>query len=286
MFKITKQSIISRIQTFVTQLQTKRKERNMLDIGIGLLFVILLLSFFSEYLDSSLGGGFGTILTPVLMMFGFEPMQIVPAILISEICTGIGASYMHNKQGNVNLTRFQNGTPKDFKIASLISICSVVGSLIGVFFIFNLPKFYVKLYIGIIVFAMGVIVLATQKMILNFSWIRMTTISLIASFNKAISGGGYGPLVTSGQILSGVESKSTVGITSIAEALTCIVGLIAYMAIGKPIDYKLAVILSFGAIASVPLAGISVKKIPKDKVRLAIGILTTALGSYTLYKLF
>ena len=63
----------------------------------------------------------------------------------------------------------------------------------------------------------------------------------IASFNKGMSGGGYGPIVTVGQILSGVEGKSAVGITSLAEGLTCLVGVITYIFISKsPIDWKLA----------------------------------------------
>jgi len=32
----------------------------------------------------------------------------------------------------------------------------------------------------------------------SFSWKRLIAIGLISSFNKGISGGGYGPLVTGG----------------------------------------------------------------------------------------
>ena len=39
-------------------------------------------------------------------------------------------------------------------------------------------------------------------------WLAAVTVAAVASFNKAVPGGGYGPLVTSGQILSGVQGKA------------------------------------------------------------------------------
>ena len=43
--------------------------------------------------------------------------------------------------------------------------------------------------------------------------------STIASFNKGTSGGGYGSVVTGGQLPAGVDGENAVGITSIAEGL-------------------------------------------------------------------
>ncbi len=108
---------------------------------------------------------------------------------------------------------------------------------------------------------------------------------LVASFNKGISGGGYGPVVTGGQILSGVEGKSAVGITSLAEGLTCLVGIIAYVLVSKnSIDWKLAPLIIAGAVFSVPLSAISVKKIRSRDLKLAIAVLTIILGILTIMK--
>lgn len=100
-----------------------------------------------------------------------------------------------------------------------------------------------------------------------------------------MSGGGYGPVVTGGQILSGVEGKSAVGITSLAESLTCLVGVIAYVLISKnPVDWKLAPFIIIGAVLSVPLCAKSVKWISTKKLKLAIALLTIALGILTIVK--
>jgi uncharacterized membrane protein YfcA len=110
-------------------------------------------------------------------------------------------------------------------------------------------------------------------------------LGLVASFNKGISGGGYGPVVTGGQILSGVEGKSAVGITSLAEGLTCLVGIITYLLVSKnPIDWRLAPLIIAGAVFSVPLCAKSVKKISSRDLKLAIAVLTIILGVLTIMK--
>jgi len=83
---------------------------------------------------------------------------------------------------------------------------------------------------------------------------------LMAAFNKGISGGGYGPVVTSGQIMSGVKSKKATGITSLAEGLTCLVGVITYLIFtNHAIEWELAPSLVLGAVLSVPFAAYTVK---------------------------
>ena len=64
-----------------------------LAFGIGITIVII--AFFAEYIDSTLGMGYGTTLTPLLILFGFEPLQVVPAVLLSELVTGLLAGFTH-----------------------------------------------------------------------------------------------------------------------------------------------------------------------------------------------
>ena len=108
----------------------------------------------------------------------------------------------------------------------------------------------------------------------------------IASFNKGMSGGGYGSVVVGGQMLSGIDGKNAVAITSLAEGLTCIVGVIVYYLIIGPVDFNLALPLAVGAILSVPFAVLFTKKINAEKLRIIIGIVTIVLGASTLLKVF
>ena len=249
---------------------------------IELSVLIIVLAFVCEYVDSSLGMGYGTTLTPLLLIMGYNPLQIVPAVLLSELITGLSAGFMHHKAKNVNL---KVGT-KDFKIAMIMAVCSIFGSLIAVFVALNVSILYVKLYIGILVFSMGVIILATLSRTFKFSWKKITSLGFLAAFNKGISGGGYGPLVTSGQILSGVNSKNAIGITSLAEGLTCMVGVTTYLVFtNHRIEWNLAPSLLVGAVLSVPFAALTVKRFSGSHLKLIVGIATLILGLLTLGKI-
>ena len=71
--------------------------------------LVFLVALGCEYLDSSLGMGYGTTLTPILLLAGFAPLDIVPAILLSEALTGAAAGLLHQRDGNVNFLR--DGAP-------------------------------------------------------------------------------------------------------------------------------------------------------------------------------
>ncbi|MBA3064617.1 sulfite exporter TauE/SafE family protein, partial [Candidatus Woesearchaeota archaeon] len=72
------------------------------ELALGIGITIAIIAFFAEYIDSTLGMGYGTILTPLLLLFGFNPLQVVPAVLLSELITGLLAGFTHHKAGNVN----------------------------------------------------------------------------------------------------------------------------------------------------------------------------------------
>jgi uncharacterized membrane protein YfcA len=277
----------------------------MLELTLWTIIIIAVIAFLCEYMDSTLGMGYGTTLTPVFLLMGFSPMQIVPAILLSELISGLLAGFFHHREGNVDLKprtadifkirnmlsplgyieTFRKTVPLHLKVALLLAVCSIAGTVAAVFVAVNIPKFWLKLYIGCLVLSMGIVILVCFNKDFKFSWKRISFLGLLASFNKGMSGGGYGPVVTGGQVLSGMEGKSAVGITSLAEGLTCAVGVITYTLISKnTVDWKLAPCIIIGAVLSVPLSAKSVKIMSERKLKLAIALLTIALGILTIVK--
>lgn len=238
-------------------------------------------AFISEYLDSGLGMGYGTALSPILIMLGYSPLKVVPAILVSQLVTDIAACISHHNCCNVNLKI----NAKDFKIALILGLISSVGVIISVIVALKIPKWILTLYIGLLVTSMGFLILISINKAVHFSWRKIIGISFLAAFNKGMSGGGYGPLVMGGQILSGVTPKNAVGITAFAEAVTCFVGFIVYLIMGKAIDWKLTILLLVFATPAVPLAALTVKNTHLDKLKKYIGILIIILGLFTLLKI-
>jgi len=245
-------------------------------------FAIALLALVCEFVDSTLGMGYGTTLTPLLLLLGFDPLQVVPAVLVSELITGLAGAISHNEAGNLDLKKGS----MHLKIAVVLGLCSMVGAVIGVNLAVNISKDTLKLIIGIIVLGVGIVILLTRGKNFKFSWKKILALGLVASFNKALSGGGYGPLVMGGQLVSGVEGKPAIGITSLAEGLTCLVGVILFIIAGEFTDLSLAVALALGAICSLPFCAYTVRKMTQDWLVMAIALLTIILGGWTLYKVF
>lgn len=242
---------------------------------------LVLLAFVCELVDSTLGMGYGTTLTPILLALGFEPIEIVPAVLFSESITGVLAGVLHHEFGNVNL---KSGS-RDFKVTLTLTGLSAVGVLLAVIIAVNVPSWVVKLYIGILVFSLGVLLVRNHKQDYPFSWRRIAGLGCLAAFNKGISGGGYGPVVTAGQVLSGVRGRNAVGIASLAEGITSIVGCGVYFLNGTPFAWQLISSLLLGAVFSVPISAYVVSRLPTGRLTFIIGGMSTALGGYTLVRL-
>lgn len=83
------------------------------------ILILILICFVCELMDSSLGMGYGTTLTPILLAIGYEPLQIVPTILLSEFLSGLSASVFHSRAGNVDFTSKKS---RHSKIAIILAL--------------------------------------------------------------------------------------------------------------------------------------------------------------------
>ncbi len=224
--------------------------------------------------------GYGTILSPLLLIAGFSPLEVVPAILLSQAMGGFSASLFHHKQGNVNF----GAKTHDSKVVYVITSFGVVATIAAVFIAVNISRVAVKTYIGALVLLMGLIMLSGYSF--RFSFKKMVFVGLISAFNKGMSGGGFGPVVTGGQIISGQHHKSAIGVTTMAEAPICIVGFLTYMLTKGITDWSIVAVLSVGAILATPLGAITTKRIGDRYLKLILGLLVAVLGAWTLLKVW
>jgi len=250
------------------------------DVAWRSAMVLFGLAFVCELVDSGLGMGYGTILTPVLLFMGYKPHDIVPTVLLSELLSGFTAAFFHNTVKNVEL----NLRGADFRPAAILAGGSIVGVTVGVLTAIRVPADVLKLGIGCIIFTSGLVVIVLARRVIRYRSLNMLALAAVASFNKAASGGGYGPLVTSGQILSGVRTQASVGITSFAEAFTCLFAVILFLLKGGSINPVLLIPMCGGALLSVPFAVAAIKRSREVQLRLIIGVVTLIMGAFTIYK--
>jgi uncharacterized membrane protein YfcA len=250
-------------------------------LGAQTIAIIFFAAMFCEFVDSSLGMGYGTTLTPMLLLAGFQPLQVVPCVLLSELATGLTAGIMHHRDGNVDLRNDRQAR----ETLLMLSLLSGLGAAGAVMLAIKVPKVWLNGIIAVIIVSVGIVILATIRRQFQYRKRHMVLVGTIAAFNKGLSGGGYGPLTTAGQVVSGLSSKQAVAITSLAESITCAVGLTAYLILQNgALDLSLAIPMSVGALLSVPLATMTVRLFPEKFMRASVGITTCILGMITLAK--
>jgi uncharacterized membrane protein YfcA len=244
--------------------------------------VLLWLSFASGYVDSSLGMGYGVTLTPILLILGYHPLDVVPAVLASQLAHGLVAAVAHHTIGNVD---FKPGA-RAFRIVLAVAGSSVAGTVGAVFVAINIPEKILEAWIGILVFFIGVITLASFGRHLKFSWPKVLSLGVFAGFNKGTTGGGYGPVITGGQLVFGIPAANAVAITTTAETFACIAGSLTFLLGSGAVSWHLTPFLTVGAVAAVPFSALTVRVLKPLQLKISVGVLTSALGTLLLLKLF
>jgi uncharacterized membrane protein YfcA len=262
---------------------------------IELIPLVIILAFIFETMDSCAGMGFGTGLTPLLFILGYEPLQVVPILLISEAITGFTASYFHQEFENV---RFKIRKPYsiDTKIMLNIALIGCMAIIVSVFLTYysiKPDKILIKTYVAILVLIMGIIAIIKLKIkTTSYKPKILTMFSALAGFNKGIGAGGYGPVVMLGQIFSGIYEKTATAIVSLAEGIVSIVGVAAFILI--PVIQKTTIEIDFLLLPSVFTGGFVaalfspylVRIFPNKLWKVFIPVYAIGIGVYVLYSLY
>ena len=252
-------------------------------------WVILICAFF-EYMDSAGGMGYGTALTPLMLMAGFDPKQVVPCVMITEMVTGLVAGLVHGEFENVEWKlRPMNETTKLVLMVAVTGMIASMISISAVYKIFQLHKFWIKLYVTVLLVVMGICSVLTAKTFKKYRPSLMWIFAFVGGFNKGVGGGGYGPVITVGGLLSGVPVKSMVAITSLAEGLTCFAAVVMWFALlstGVVVDYMLLPSFVIGTILAAVAAPYTTRVLPEKFWKFAVPVYCCMLAAYSFYKIW
>lgn len=242
-------------------------------MDVWVILIVFLFAFILEFVDAFAGMGYGT-LAPALLLLGFSPLELIPAVIITSMLLSILAGILHHFGGNVDFSL----DSKSLKIALILMGFGIIGILIGVFVALNIPEYLLKTYIGTVIIILGFVTLLLNSTF-SFSWLKVIVLGAVAAFNKGMTGGGYGPVLANGQILAGIKSKKAVAITALSEGVVSAAGIIAYLFVaGISLNWTLIIALSIGGILSTPLAVYAMKKIHPSKVKKAVAIASIIIG--------
>lgn len=256
---------------------------------------VILLAFVFETMDSAAGMGFGTALSPVLLLvFGFDPLAVVPVLLISETVTGLLSGWMHNEFENVavSLSRPLNDETKAVVLITGVAALGTIVSVLLAYFAIQFDSAIINAYVTILVFLMAIVALLREHFKpaadAEYRPRGLVGFAALAGFNKGI-GGGFGPVTTMGQLYSGVYEKAAAAISSLSEGLASLVGIVTYFAIeaaGADLNFMLLPSILTGSFLAAVVAPYSVRVIPNRIYRYVIPGYAVAIAVFLIYSLF
>jgi uncharacterized membrane protein YfcA len=255
----------------------------------GIIWWVVLAAIIFEFLDAAAGMGYGTAFTPLLIFFGFDPLQIVPVVMIQQGLAGLCGAYLHREFENVEWRiRPMSETIRLWLIIGGAGCLAVLFSVTAVYGIFKVAKIWIQLYVALLLVAMGVISLFHAKRKKTYKPRHMVFYGALAGFNKGIGGGGYGPVITVGGLLSGVPAKSMMAVTALSEGSVCLVSIVAWLALlsqGVTIDFILLPSMILGSIVAVIAAPYTTRVMPEKLWQWVVPVYCCILAALSLWKL-
>ena len=253
-----------------------------MELTLQILLIVGLMGFVGAFVDSSFGMGYG-MLAPFLIILGFDPLLVVPVLLLAQMIAGFTGTVFHTLYKNVKIDMEKK---VNLKVTAIFTLSGMLGMFIAVWIAVNLPDFIMMLYIGIMVVIVGIIMF--KKIKLQFSWNKLYLISGFAAFNKAFSGGGYGPIATTGQIVTGRGHKQAIAVSNFSEAFLSGFGFLMYFILNGFSDlllfFQMIIIMGISSIIAPPLGALLLKNIKKEKANMVIGTVSVVLGLITIIR--
>ncbi|MBD3220862.1 TSUP family transporter [bacterium] len=268
----------------------------MIDLGWagtqewGLIWSVLLLALVFEFMDATAGMGFGTALTPILLVMGFDPLQIVPVVLIQQTVAGLVGAFLHREFQNVEWSF--KPLSETVRLCMIIAIAGSVLTLaatIGIYAVFDVPVLWIKLYVALLLLGMGAVSLVQARRERPYRPNLLILFGGVAGFNKGVGGGGYGPVVTIGGLLAGVPVKSMLAVTALSEGVVCLVAVLAWFAMaasGIAVDYVLLPSVMLASMVSAVLAPYLTRVFPERLWQIVVPAYCLVVVGITFWKMW
>ncbi len=263
--------------------------------------ILTLLGLTSGFISGLFGIGGGIILTPLLAIFG---VPLAGAAAISSLQIVFSAAF--------NLVARSKEKAVNYKLGLVLAAGSIFGSLTGIAIISIIKKYNgVDLFISLVfVLVLGLLAWLNLKSafssksinaqnyhsqslhkaqnLLSFAFLTKSfAAGIFAGFLMPIMGVGGGFVIVPFLLYIGKVDKNVAVCTSIFQMLiaSCFTSFINVFFIGN-IDFKIALFVIIGAVASVNLGGLVSKKTSPELFKKMLGFLMLSVALYFAFKIY
>jgi uncharacterized protein len=234
---------------------------------------VLLLAMGCEFMDATIGMGYGTTLVPLLLVLRLPP-AVKEAALLSQLLANVSAAFFHHRAGNFNFWKDHSTRNAALLMGGIGLVTAVVAESVTL----RMPQDLLRQGITVMVIAIGIIMMSAGSLKLQLRMRNVAVLAGVAGFNKAFSGGGYGPLVAGGQVLLGLPVRSAVAATAVAEAIVCLAAVGTYYLHGRSIPLYLLVPMTGGAVLSTPLSALTLRRMPAGLAKRIMAMAIIVIG--------
>lgn len=228
------------------------------------LLAAVLVGFFAQLLDGTLGMGFGVLSYTLLGGIGLDPKSVSATVNASKIFTGAAASIAHLREANVSRRM----------LLGLIG-GGVTGALAGSLMLISFQSDQLKLVVNLYLLLVGGLILhrARRPRHQPATPPRSGIIGLFGGILEALAG-IWGPFVTSSLVERGGAPRYVVGSSTIAETIVAVtVTSVLVGHLGLAAVSQLALGLIGGALLAAPVSARLTRRLPSGLAVICIGLL-------------
>jgi uncharacterized membrane protein YfcA len=253
--------------------------------NIAFLIGIVLAGFAAQFIDGTLGMGYGVSSTSLLVTIGLAPAIASASVHTAEIVTTLVSGIAHHQLGNVKR-----------ELVFPLAIPGVIGGVLGAYFLSSIPGKTIKPWVTGLLLTMGCLIVyrfltCTKRggAGKRLSRPKMFLLGLVAAFLDAVGGGGWGPVATPSLILAeNDQPHEVVGSVNLVEFFVTLAETITFaLTIGlEAFRWDIVVALLVGGIIAAPVAAWVCKRLPHRTMGVLIGVLLILLNVRTLILIF
>ena len=253
--------------------------------NITFLIGILLVGFAAQFIDGTLGMGYGASSASLLVAIGLAPAVASASVHTAEIMTTLVSGIAHHQLGNVR---------RDLVLP--LAIPGVIGGVLGAYFLSSIPAKTIKPWVAGLLLVMGCLILyrflaRTKRDVAGkqLSGPRIVILGLMAGFLDAVGGGGWGPVATPSLILAdNGQPHEVVGSVNVVEFFVTVAETITFaLTIGlEAFRWDIVMALLVGGVSAAPVAAWLCKRLPHRVIGILIGALLILLNVRTLVLIF
>lgn len=237
----------------------------------------IVVGFFAQLVDGTLGLGFGVLSNTLLIALGVPPPAASAAVRTSESFASGFSGLAHIAQRNV-----------DWRLFARLVVPGVAGGVIGVWIFALVHQPVLRPVMFAYLAAVGTYLLwRGPRRPHTYRRLRLVgSVGLIGGFLDASGGGGWGPVVTGHLLAQGATPRVAIGTANAAEFFVTVTVLAAFIrTLGFEAFTIAAAGLLIGGVAAAPLGALLVRQVSPRLLVMLVGGLLIATALYGLLAL-